>query len=189
MKKSVKIVLIITLIIVCALLFIIPFSVRAEKQIMKLPDTSQASIEQENQKERERALREKAKFEEEHKNDTTQQIQQYSTEERDESIDKALEEVEEKSNKFDNIMNKYVPNEYKTIIEKLNNENNEKLVDVQEQNLSDNDIEYYNLIFKVIEKNNLTDEEKNIIKDKISNLMYEIEKDDDLLIRAKAILQ
>lgn len=184
--------ILISLIILILLLIIVPAIVWGTKEIVQNPVLSKTEIEEANQKERERALEEKKKFEEEHKNNssTSSAVQYSSTNitERDEMIDQARDEVKNMVDRTGKIINTYYPEEYKEVKNKLEIEmQNSDLKEIYSE-LTEGRKSKYELILKILEEKELSEEDKNILKDYIANNILDIELDEDLGIRANDIL-
>lgn len=189
MNKKKIIIFIVTLSIA---LIIIPVIVSATREKVQLPELNEQIIEEANQKERERLLAEKKQFEEEHKN-STGSVEQFtysieSSSERDEEIDKARDEVIEKQNKRAEIISRYYPNEYSKINSKIIEENKNEDFFATYSTLSANRKELYNLILKILEEEELTADDENVLKSYIVENMYDIKKDEDLYTRANNLV-
>ena len=150
MKKT-KILLIILPIIIVAIIIavIIPVIVSAKKDEFEVPIINEQTIEEANQKERERLLAEKKKFEEDHpsQNESNTNSEQQPLE-RDEGIDASLAQTKELVDKTDSIISTFRAEEYKKIVSKLEiEEQNPDIIEVYSQ-LSEGRKEFYELIFR-----------------------------------------
>ena len=193
MKKT-KILLIILPIIIVAIIIavIIPVIVSAKKDEFEVPIINEQTIEEANQKERERLLAEKKKFEEDQKNNPSQNESNTSSEqqplERDEGIDASLAQTKELVDKTDSIISTFRADEYKKVVSKLEiEEQNPDIIEVYSQ-LSEGRKEFYELILDILENENLNNEDKNILKDYLSNNLLDIKLDADLGTKTEKIL-
>ena len=190
MKKT-KILLIILPIIIVAIIIavIIPVIVSAKKDEFEVPIINEQTIEEANQKERERLLAEKKKFEEDHpsQNESNTNSEQQPLE-RDEGIDASLAQTKELVDKTDSIISTFRAEEYKKIVSKLEiEEQNPDIIEVYSQ-LSEGRKEFYELILDILENENLSNEDKNILKNYLSNNLLDIKLDSDLGTRTEKIL-
>lgn len=179
------------IILIAIMLIIIPVIVLATREKVQLPILTDETIEEANQKEMERLLEEKKKFEEEHANNESEAVT-YSTNsepERDEMIDKALEEVREKKSKREVIINRYYSEEYAQINNKIEAENNQEGFVEFDATLSDNQKDLFELVLKILEEEALTADDENVLKDYIRENMYEIKNDEKLSTRANNLLK
>lgn len=188
-----KKILTILIILLITLLIIISSIICKSKEHMQDFTLSETETEEANQKERERALEEKRKFEEEHKNNqsTSEKEINYSNNEieRDEMIDQAREETIEIVENASEIINRYYPEEYKEIKSMLEIEmQNNDIMEVYSE-LSEGRKGKYELILKILEEKELSEDDKKILIDYIENNLLDIELDQDLGIRANNILK
>lgn len=193
MKKT-KILLIILPIIIVAIIIavIIPVIISAKKDEFEVPIINEQTIEEANQKERERLLAEKKKFEEDQKNNPSQNESNTNSEqhllERDEGIDASLAQTKELVDKTDAIVSTFRAEEYKKVVNQLEiEEQNPDIIEVYSQ-LSEGRKEFYELILDILENENLSTEDKNILKDYLSNNLLDIKLDSDLGTRTEKIL-
>lgn len=188
-----KKILTILIILLITLLIIISSIIWKTKRHTQDFTLSETEIEEANQKERDRALEEKRKFEEEHKNNqsTSEKEINYSNNEmeRDEMIDQAKEETIEMVENTSEIINRYYPEEYKEVKAMLEIEmQNNDIMEVYSE-LSEGRKGKYELILRILEEKELSEDDKNILKDYIENNLLDIELDQDLGIRANNILK
>lgn len=177
--------------ILIIMLIIVPAIVLATREKVELPILNDETIEEANQKEMERLLEEKKKFEEENANNESETVT-YSTNsepERDEMIDKALEEVREKKNKREEIIKRYYSEEYTQIKNKIEAENNQEGFVEFDSTLSDNQQDLYELVLRILEEETLTSDDENVLKDYISENMYDLKNDEQLSTRANNLLK
>lgn len=187
MTKNKKIILVVVI-----ALILIPISTRAITKIVILPNTDQESIEEANKQDTERALEEKAKFAEEHKNNTVtrQNIEKAFSEEELEEFSVQRHEVENKENEIKRIVNQYYPEEFNQILNDIeNSSNNQGLVNLKNNTIPSDEARLYDIIMRVLEEKNISENDANILKDFIQQQRTTINKDNSLKIRADNILQ
>ena len=162
------------------------------KEYGEIPKLDNASIEEANKKEKERELAYKAKWAEEHKNNSN--IETSSKEMLNNSLDETIElsrqMAEEKSTRQNNIIKKYYPEEYKRVSEAINEYyNNLLIIDLKNSPLFESEKELYDLALNILENENLSNEDETLLKDFIQGQMYNIKKDSILKSRADKILE
>lgn len=197
MNRKIKknILLIVCLLILILAIIVVPLLVNASKEYKQIPKLDDEAIAEANQKERERELAYKENFAEEHKNNSSINISSENTTnnssyEPDEVMEEAKKQAEDKSNKQNNIIKKYYPEEYEKISKEINDYyNNTFVIDLKNSPLLESEKELYNLVLKILENENLSDEENTLLKDYISGQMFNIEKDEGLKARADKILE
>lgn len=198
LKNKKILIILIGLLIIIILILLISRIIFKSNSTKNIPNTSNEEIEESSKKATQNALEEKAKFAQEHKgqkgvvstsidygdyNITSYSSNDYS------SIDKKKEKAEQKSENVKNIIRKYYAEDYDRITNDIKeNTNTNEVINILTSDLTDSDKEYYDLVLKVVENNNLTSEELNTLKDYISGQMYNIKKDENLKIRAENIL-
>lgn len=195
MKKRLMIVIIAVLILGGAILLpVITLATREKKEVI-LPVLDEQDIEEANQKERERLHEEWEKFNAEHTISDTPTTYSYDLNSTDrtgfEEIDKAAEEAKNVQDRRNEIINRYYANEYARINEKLVEEskNGEGIVDFINSPLSLAQKEQYELIMKIIEEEELSNEESTLLKDYLRSQKSDIEKDEQLKSKLELILQ
>lgn len=197
-KNKIILILLVILLAVIILLSVISFISSKSNSTIYIPNISDEEIEEANQKATQNALEEKAKFAQEHQgkngvvstsidygdyNITTYSSSDYS------AIDKEKEKAEQKSENVKNIIRKYYAEDYDRITNDIKeNTNTNEVINILTSDLTESDKEYYDLVLKVVENNNLTSEELNALKDYINSQMYNIKKDSNLNTRAEKIL-
>lgn len=177
--------------VIIALLIIIPISTLAITGITILPRTDKETIEEENKKDNERLLEEKAKWEEEHKNDINmkQSSSTFSSEEKA-VFEEEEKELKEKEDKIKNVMNKYHKEEFEQILQDIaNSPNFQGVIENKNDYIAPEEIELYKIVMQTLEEENLSDEDSKILKDFLEQQIYTINKNNELKIRADKILQ
>lgn len=188
MNKNKKIIIFVLI----ALLIIIPVSTLAISKLIVLPYVTEEDIEEASRLDTEKALEEKSKFAEEHKYDvmSQQDIQTEFSEEELQTFQNEKQEVENKENKIKEIMNRYYSEEFNEILNDIeNNYNNQGVVDIKKDPIPTCEAKLYDIIMKVLEEKDLSDEDANVLKDFISQQKDTINKDSSLKVRADKILQ
>ncbi len=188
---------IVALIIFLSVLLVIPLSLLVAKAILNIPVMDDASIAEANKKEEERLLSEKEKFAQEHQNkagtsiDIPQAISTMSENNEDEIAD--TEQAKETLKKLDdtaNVIRKYYASEFDEITKNLENEQNStKVVDIKNTPLTENQKRLYNLVIKIIETENISDEESSLLKDFLKSHLIEINNDSELNTKVNEILK
>lgn len=188
---------IVALIIFLSVLLVIPLSLLVAKAILNIPVMDDASIAEANEKEEERLLSEKEKFAQEHQNkagtsiDIPQAISTMSENNEDEIAD--TEQAKETLKKLDdtaNVIRKYYASEFDEITKNLENEQNStKVVDIKNTPLTENQKRLYNLVIKIIETENISDEESSLLKDFLKSHLIEINNDSELNTKVNEILK
>lgn len=158
-----------------------------------LPQVNDEAIEEANKKEQENRFAEKEQFAREHGNQVTSSQEEYEaisiqslngdSQFREEAIAQ-----ENFLNKISNIMTRYYAN-YNEIAEQKEEENTGmQRIDVEE-GLSQTDITFYDMILTVLEKEDLSQDERDTLMELVEGLKSEIEKDASLKVRVENILQ
>lgn len=186
MNKKTKITI---LVIVILLLILIPIGIYASKKIYVHFPTDE-EIAQANEEEKNRALAEKEEFSKTHKMNylSTAVTETNVQDESDPHIAEEKRKVEEREEKREKILMKYYPTEYQEIVEIAKKNPDTGLVDMKNSPLKEHEKRLYDISIKILEEENLTNEEKDLMKDFIKGNMYNIEKDASLLSRAEAVL-
>lgn len=187
MNKKRKMIIGGTIIVILLVLIPVVFSI-SRGLIIKF--ASDEEIEIANQKENERTLKEKEEFAKKHKNNVN--IVQYENQENEAIIpglDEKLAKDEEEELKMLEIIKRFYPEEIEQILDKSKKEEDEGLVDITTSPLKKNQRDMYDLVLKILENENLPDDEKIILIEYIEEQMYYLEKDEDLKTRAKIVLE
>lgn len=100
-----------------------------------------------------------------------------------------LAKDEEEELKMLEIIKRFYPEEIEQILDKSKKEEDEGLVDITTSPLKKNQRDMYDLVLKILENENLPDDEKIILIEYIEEQMYYLEKDEDLKTRAKIVLE
>lgn len=196
-KKLISILVLTITTIIALLILLIPKIVQATKPSFEPSNFDSSSfgeeaIEEANQREKLRLLKEKEKFSQEHKNDVYPESY-YSIEEnteKDEKIIAGMLRAEEKAENVKNIIRKYYAEEYDIVVEKLDKEHSEnEVVNILGSQLSENDKVYYDIVLKVLENNNLSKKDSEAMKEYIRSQLFNIKKDSNLNDRANKILE
>lgn len=178
--------------VIIALIVIIPVSVFAITKLVTLPNTDEDTILKLNKQDKERALEEKAKYAEEHKNDVAKLNNDVSelSEEELELLEKERQEVKNKEDKIKNVMNRYYPEEFNELLKDIeNNTKNQEVVDIRNTPISTEESKLYDIIMRVLEEKNISSEDANVLKDFIEQQRFSIDKDNSLKSRADKILK
>ena len=158
-----------------------------------LPQVNDEAIEEANKKEQENRFAEKEQFAREHGNQVTSSQEEYeaiSTQSLNGDSQFREEAIAQENflNKISNIMTRYYAN-YNEIAEQKEEENTGmQRIDVEEA-LSQTDITFYDMILTVLEKEDLSQDERDTLMELVEGLKSEIEKDASLKVRVENILQ
>lgn len=158
-----------------------------------LPQVNDKAIEEANKKEQENRFAEKEQFAREHGNQVTSSQEEYeatSTQSLNGDSQFREEAIAQENflNKISNIMTRYYAN-YNEIAEQKEAENTGmQRIDVEE-GLSQTDITFYDMILTVLEKEDLSQDERDTLMELVEGLKSEIEKDASLKVRVENILQ
>lgn len=182
-KKNILIIIIVLIIFGIILIPVVNFS---QKKSIVIPELTDKDIEEANQKERERLVKEKIDSWEEQKNDTQQNIVGLSEEE-SATIDEEAKKAEEGYKKFDAIITKYAPEEFKKAKEDMANVGSQGLVDLSDQ-LPKEEVAYYDVILNVLETKNMSKEDREFAIETIKGVKSEICRDSGLKERVEKIL-
>lgn len=160
-----------------------------------LPQINDEMIETANNQEQENRFAEKEQFAKDHENQPGSSQPGYETDvatrANSEDTQFAEEAISQENftNKVTEIMNRYYDN-FETVTAQMEAENSGiQRIDVEEENLSQASISFYDMILTVLEEENLSQEDRDILIELISTLKYEIEKNESLNARAENILQ
>ena len=185
MKKKTKIII---FIIALLIVLLIPIGISAAKGLA-IHFKSDEEIAEANKKENERALAEKENFAKTHQaNGISTQVDNSEQNNNIPLLDENLAKADEEEQKFIEIIKKYYPNEFEKILEESKTEQDTGIVEITSSPLKDYEKKLYDLVLKILENENLTEEESNILKQYIHNNMYNIKKDNSLNDRAEKIL-
>lgn len=178
--------LIIVIIIILLLVIMIPIVVFSIKKFEQ--PNFDINIAEENEKENQRLLEEKKEFEKNPQN--VKEITDSSKISKSEEIeyDESQQEINKKEEKIKSIMNRYYEKEFKRILEDINKENT-GLVDIKSDSIPKAEAELYDLIMKVLEEKELTENEAEVLKDFLNIQQENIKKDNKLKVRFEKILQ
>ena len=150
---------IVVLIIFLAVLLVITLSLLVAKAILNIPIMYDASIAEANKK--------------------------------DEIAD--TEQAKETLKKLDdtaNVIRKYYASEFDEITKNLEDEQTStKVVDIKNTPLTENQKRLYNLVIKIIETENISDEESSLLKDFLESHLIEINNDSELNDKVDKILK
>lgn len=185
MKKR-KVILLVFIILA---IITIPVGIYASRTLF-MHHESDEEIELANQKERERLLEEKKKFAEGSSNNVVS-TQTYTVDngvERDEEIDREIEELNKKEEQQVAIMRRYYPKEIDEAIEKAKEEPITGITNLSTDSLRDVDRMVYDIVLKILEKENLNETDRNLLKDYLKTGKDQIAKDSNLQARAEKIL-
>lgn len=192
-RKKIIIIVLLSFIIVIALIIIALFSNGYMATI--LPQINDEMIEEANKKEQENRFAEKEQFAQDHVNQAgssrPESETSISTRANSEDTQFAEEAIEQEkfTNKVTEIMNRYYDN-FETVTAQMEAESSGiQRIDVEEDTLSQASISFYDMILTVLEEQNLSQEDRDILIELISTLKYDIEKNDSLNARAEIILQ
>lgn len=159
-----------------------------------LPQINDEMIETSNDEELENRLAEKEQFAKDHENQagSSQPESETSIATRANSEDTQFAEEaigqENFTNKVTEIMNRYY-DDFETVTAQMEAESSGiQRIDVEEDTLSQASISFYDMILTVLEEQNLSQEDRDILIELISTLKYDIEKNDSLNARAENIL-
>ena len=182
MKKKTKIIILVAIVL---MMILIPVGIVASKGL-EMHFASDEEIAQANKEETERALAEKQKFAETHP------VQEYDEkvikEFNDATLDGKLEESEDKDEKRAEIIRRYYPNELEQALKDVENDTDIGMVEINSSPLKNYERNIYDMFLKVLEKEKLTNEESELLKEYVEDNMYNIKKDEDLKVRAEKIL-
>lgn len=187
MKKKTKIII---LIVVLLIIMLIPIGISAASGL-KIHFKSDEEIAQANEEENERALKEKANFANTHSANSASKIstQTNNAEEVDiPLLDEKLQESDEKEQKLIEIVKRFYPNEFDAVLAESKNEEDAGMVEMTSSPLKNYERTMYDIVLKILEEENLTEEETNLLKEYINSNMYNIEKDEELNTRAENVL-
>ena len=158
-----------------------------------LPQVNDESIEEANKKEQENRFAEKEQFAREHGNQVTSSQEEYeatSTQSLNGDSQFREEAIAQENflNKISNIMTRYYAN-YNEIAEQKEAENTGmQRIDIEE-GLSQTDITFYDMILTVLEREDLSQDERDTLMELVEGLKSEIEKEASLKVRVENILQ
>ena len=186
MNKKVRIIMIIGII----LILLVPIATYATKKMMQVHYITEEEIKKSEDIERERLLKEKAQFAEEHKNDlVTMENKEENRNITEEEVEfnKRINEGTEKIKLMDEVLRR-TDNEKATRIFKAVEEDNKGLQPLNKP-LKDIDYEYYDFVMDTYENENLTQEEREAFKYCLNSLYYEIKTDENLKARADKIIK
>lgn len=159
-----------------------------------LPQINDEMIETANNQEQENRFAEKEQFAKDHENQAgssqSESETSIATRANSEDTQFAEEAIEQEdfTNKVTEIMNRYYDN-FETVTAQMEAESSGiQRIDVEEDTLSQASISFYDMILTVLEEQNLSQEDRDILIELISTLKYEIKKNESLNARAENIL-
>ena len=159
-----------------------------------LPQINDEMIETANNQEQENRFAEKEQFAKDHENQAgssqSESETSIATRANSEDTQFAEEAIEQENftNKVTEIMNRYYDN-FETVTAQMEAESSGiQRIDVEEDTLSQASISFYDMILTVLEEQNLSQEDRDILIELISTLKYEIKKNESLNARAENIL-
>jgi len=181
-KKKTKIIILVAIVL---MMILVPVGIVASKGL-EMHFSSDEEIAQANKKETERALAEKQKFAETH---PAQEYDEKMTTEFDvPNLDKELQASEDKDEKRADIIRRYYPNELEQALKDVENDEDVGMVEINSSPLKNYERNIYDMFLKVLEKENITNEESELLKEYIEDNMYNIKKDEALRARAEKVL-
>lgn len=185
-RKKIIIIVLLSFIIVIALIIIALFSNGYMATI--LPQINDEMIEEANKKEQENRFAEKEQFARDHVNQAGSSTEEYNVSSEDTQFKEEAIAQENFKNKVRNIMNRYYE-DFDATTEQMEAENSGiQRMDI-EQGLSEASIHFYDMILTVLEKEELSQEDRDTLIELIRSLKDDIEKDESLNARAETILQ
>lgn len=184
MTKKKKIILITVFIII--LITITAISVNG---VLNIPKTDEESVRKANLEATQEALEKKEQFAKDGRNIASVEnyVEEDFSEEELQRIEAQKHEMEVKEQRIKDIMNRYYPEEFDKAVQAVENDN-KGITSMQNDKLSDSQIRLYDLVLKVLEEENLNDEDANVLKTFIIDTKWEISKDESLNARAEKIL-
>ncbi len=187
MNKKTKIIIGVTIIVI--LLVLIPVGISISRGLIIKVATDE-EIERANERENERALKEKEEFAKAHQNnETTVQYESQENAGKIPGLDEKLAKDEEEEIKMLEIIKRFYPEELEQILEEAKRGEDEGLVDITTSPLKKYQRDMYDLVLKILENENLPEDEKIILTEYLEVQMYNLEKDEDLKSRAKIVLE
>ena len=190
-----KIIIIVSLSIVIIIALLVIALTTGGYMATILPQINDEMIETGNDEELENRLAEKEQFAKDHENQAGSSQSEcetsIATRANSEDTQFAEEAIEQENftNKVTEIMNRYY-DDFETVTAQMEAESSGiQRIDVEEDTLSQASISFYDMILTVLEEQNLSQEDRDILIELISTLKYDIEKNDSLNARAENILQ
>ena len=185
-RKKIIIIVLLSFIIVIALIIIALFSNGYMATI--LPQINDEMIEEANKKEQENRFAEKEQFAQDHVNQAGSSTEEYNVSSEDTQFKEEAIAQENFKNEVRNIMNRYYE-DFDATTEQMEAENSGiQRIDI-EQGLSEASIHFYDMILTALEKEELSQEDRDTLIELIRSLKDYIEKDESLNARAEIILQ
>ena len=185
-KKKVIIVVSIFIILIIALILVGLFSGGYMATI--LPQINDEMIEEANKNEQENRFAEKEQFAQDHENQAGSSTEEYNASSEDTQFKEEAIAQENFKNEVRNIMNRYYE-DFDATTKQMEAENyGIQRMDIK-QGLSEASIHFYDMILTVLEKENLSQEDRDTLIELIHSLKDYIEKDESLNARAETILQ
>ncbi len=178
------------LFIIVILLVLVPAITFATIKIHQIPTINEAIIEEKNRQDREEALKEKEEYARKERNNFSLE-QTISSDFAEEELEYfAKQNKEDKENRIKEIMSKYHPNEFNKILDDIQKvSENEGVVNLGETPVSQPERELYDLVLKVLEEKELSEDESLSLKDFINQQKSTIDKDSELKKRADNVLK
>ena len=184
MSKRKKIILISVFIIV--LIIITAISVNGA---LNFPKTDEESVRKANLEATQEALEKKEQFAKDGQNRASVEnyVEEDFSEEELQQIEAQKQKVEAQEQKIMDIMNRFYPEEFNKAVEDVENDN-KGITSMKNTELLDSQKRLYNLVLKVLEEEDLSDDDANVLKDFLTETKLEISKDEELNARAEKIL-
>lgn len=184
MQKKKKIILIVILIV--ALIFITAISVNG---ILNMPKTDEESLEKSSLEDSQEALERKKQFEENNSNIASVEnyVEEDFSEEELQQIEAHKQEVATMEQKIKDIMNRYYPDEFNKALQDLENDN-KGITSIKNTEIPNSEKEVFNLVLKVLEEEELSNEDSSVLKDFLRQTRGETSKDESLNEKVENIL-
>ncbi len=181
-SKTKKILLIFVLL---TLIVLIPIGIFASRNLIIRAQTDE-EIARANQKENERALAEKAKFANQ---DNVNMIDEnYYDDGSLDLVKKKLEESDREEKKLIATLRKFYPDEFDKATAESQKQQDSGIVEFSSSPIKDYERTFYEMTLRILQEENLTDEERYVLKHYLEISMYSIQKDEDLKARVDKVL-
>ena len=183
-NKRKKIILVSVFIII--LIIITAISVNGA---LNFPKTDEESVRKANLEATQEALEKKEQFAKDGQNRASVEnyVEEDFSEEELQRIEAQKQKTEAQEQKIKDIMNRYYPEEFNKAVEDVENDN-KGITSMKNTELLDSQKRLYNLVLKVLEEEDLSDDDANVLKDFLTETKWEISKDEELNARAEKIL-
>ena len=184
MKNKTKIII---LIVVLLLIVLIPIGIASARGVF-VQVKSDEEIAKANEEEYERALREKENFAKtSSENEATIKAEESNNSDIP-NVDEKIAESKEKEEKLIGIIKRFYPEEFDAALNESKNEQDSGAVEISSSPLKNYQKTIYDLVLKILEEENLKEDEKDLLKEYVNSNMYNINKDENLSRRAKDVL-